>query len=183
MGTSLEDRPRYTPTSCFETYPFPEDLTPKDSADQLVEALPEGFSIPRSAGTRPIRTAAIEIARAAKHLTDLRDAWLNPPAWTDRLPETVPLGMTASPYPDRIVPKHGHEKDMAKRTLTNLYNERPAWLDAAHKELDKAVAVAYGWFDYTPDMPDDVILARLLALNLQRSRAAAASTAPVPLAA
>ena len=28
MGTSLEDRPRYTPTTCFETFPFPDGLTP-----------------------------------------------------------------------------------------------------------------------------------------------------------
>ena len=56
-----------------------------------------------------------------------------------------------------------------KRTLTNLYNARPAWLDLAHKSLDQAVAAAYGWTDYTPDMPDEEILRRLLALNLERA--------------
>lgn len=184
MGSSLEDRPRYTPTSCFETYPFPEDLTPQDSADQLVEMLPDGFSIPRSAGSRPVRTAAIEVARAAKHLSDLRDAWLNPSEWTERLPETVPLGMTESPYPDRIVPKHGFEKQMATRTLTNLYNQRPTWLDAAHKALDQAVACAYGWADYSPAMSDEEILSRLLALNLARSRGAVpVASAPLAMAA
>jgi hypothetical protein len=34
------------------------------------------------------------------------------------------------------------------RTLTKLYNERPAWLDLAHKKLDAAVARAYGWNDF-----------------------------------
>jgi hypothetical protein len=34
------------------------------------------------------------------------------------------------------------------------------------------VANAYGWTDYTPDMPDDEILKRLLALNLERSSGA-----------
>jgi hypothetical protein len=169
LGTSLEDRPRYTPTSCFETFPFPEDLTPQDTADQLIEVLPEGFSIPRFAGGRPVRTAAIEIARAAKKLTELRDGWLNPSEWTERVPETVPLGMSESPYPHRVIPKHGYEKQMAARTLTNLYNVRPAWLDAAHKELDRAVAAAYGWADYTPEMSDEIILQRLLTLNLERS--------------
>ncbi|MBK7003333.1 MAG: hypothetical protein IPH35_26520 [Rhodoferax sp.] len=48
--------------------------------------------------------------------------------------------MTTSPYPDRIVPKAGYEKELAKRTLTNLYNQRPGWLDAAHRALDVAVA-------------------------------------------
>ena len=58
---------------------------------------------------------------------------------------------------------------MAERTLTNLYNQRPAWLAQAHETLDAAVAAAYGWRDYTPAMPDDEILRRLLALNLERT--------------
>ncbi len=33
---------------------------------------------------------------------------------------------------------------LKKRTLTNLYNERPAWLDLAHKKL----AAAYRWPAY-----------------------------------
>ena len=116
-----------------------------------------------------MRNNAIAIAQAAKRLSDLRDNWLNPKEWTDRVPEVTPLGMGKSPYPDRILPKLGHEKDLADRTLTKLYNQRPAWLDAAHKALDMAVAHAYGWSDYTADMPDDEILKRLLALNLERS--------------
>lgn len=84
------------------------------------------------------------------------------------MPEVIPLGMDKSPYPDCILPKNGHEKDLAERTLTKLYNQRPAWLDAAHKALDVAVA-AYGWADYTADRADEEILKRLLALNLARS--------------
>ena len=85
------------------------------------------------------------------------------------MPEVIPLGMDKSPYPDRILPKNGHEKDLAESTLTKLYNQRPAWLDAAHKALDVAVAAAYGWADYTAGMADEEILKRLLALNLARS--------------
>ena len=55
---------------------------------------------------------------------------------------------------------------LKKRTLTNLYNERPAWLDLAHKKLDAAVAAAYGW---PTDLSDEQILERLLALNLERA--------------
>ena len=116
-----------------------------------------------------LRAAAGSIAVAARRLNDLREAWLNPPEWTQRVPEVVPLGMETSPYPDRILPKFGHEKELAERTLTKLYNQRPAWLDAAHKTLDLAVAAAYGWADYSPEMPDEEILQRLLALNLARS--------------
>ncbi len=172
MGTSLEDRPRYTPSSCFETYPFPAGLTPSDTAHQRTEAMADGALIPAGTATGPVRTAAEGIARAAKKLNDLREAWLNPPEWTDRLREVVPLGMTHSPYPDRIVAKSGFEKELAKRTLTNLYNQRPAWLNAAHEALDAAVAAAYGWTDYTPAMPDEEILKRLLALNLARAAGA-----------
>jgi hypothetical protein len=69
----------------------------------------------------------------------------------------------------RIIPKPDHAAEIKKRTLTNLYNARPAWLDNAHKALDAAVAAAYGWDDYSVDMPGDEILHRLLALNLERS--------------
>jgi hypothetical protein len=118
---------------------------------------------------RPQKTSRDITEAAAKRLNDLREAWLNPAKWTDRVPEVTPLGMSASPYPDRILPKPGHEKDLAERTLTKLYNQRPAWLDAAHKALDMAVAQAYGWTDYTAAMPDEEILKRLLALNLERA--------------
>ena len=77
--------------------------------------------------------------------------------------------MDASPYPDRIAPKNGHEEELAERSLTKLYNQRPAWLDAAHQVLDLAIATAYGWLDYRADVADEEILKRLLALNLQRS--------------
>ena len=39
----------------------------------------------------------------------------------------------------------------------------------AHKALDQAVAAAYDWPDYSADMPDEEILRRLLALNLERA--------------
>jgi hypothetical protein len=74
-------------------------------------------------------------------------------------------------FPKRPVARPGHEADLKKRTLTKLYNARPTWLALAHKALDAAVAAAYGWTDYTPEMPDDEILRRLLALNLERARA------------
>eukprot|EP00913_Durusdinium_trenchii_P035257 g32987.t1 len=69
-------------------------------------------------------------------------------------------------YP-RLVPKDEDcAKQLKKRTLTNLYNERPTWLDLAHKRLDEAVFAAYGW---APSISDDDLLAKLLALNLKRA--------------
>ena len=168
LGTSLEDRPRYTPTTCFETFPFLAGLTPADTAHQRTEAIDGGALIPADLPA-DVHPQAAAIARAAQRLVALRDAWLNPPEWTERVPEVTPLGMDTSPYPDRIVARAGFEAELAKRTLTNLYNQRPAWLAHAHETLDAAVATAYGWADYSPAMPDEDILRRLLALNRERA--------------
>ena len=80
------------------------------------------------------------IAAAAKRLVELRDGWLNPPG--------------------------ASEAELKKRTLTNLYNERPTWLSNAHARLDSAVLAAYGWPE---ELSDEAILERLLALNLERT--------------
>jgi type II restriction/modification system DNA methylase subunit YeeA len=110
--------PRYTPTTTFETFPFPWPLNSEPIDDPRMEA----------------------IARAARELVEQRDRWLNPE------------GAGAA--------------ELKRRTLTNLYNARPAWLDLAHRRLDRAVLDAYGW---SHDLSDDEILARLLALNLERA--------------
>ncbi len=159
------DRPRYTPTTTFETFPFPEGLTPADTAGPGECRRHARLRRPssRPSAPRDRRPAALAIAEAAHRLNALRENWLNPPEWVERVPEVVPG------YPDRIIPKPEHAAEIKKRTLTNLYNARPTWLDNAHKALDAAVAAAYGWDDYSPDMPDEEILRRLLALNLERA--------------
>ena len=58
--------------------------------------------------------------------------------------------------------------DLKQRTLTNLYNERPTWLEMAHNTLDEAVLLAYGW---DVKLGNSEILSRLLDLNLQREPA------------
>lgn len=157
--------PRYTPSTTFETFPFPEGLTPANTRGQ---ALHEGdLQLPPVAAAQ--LPAARAIATAAHRLNVLRENWLNPAEWVERVPEVV------AGYPERIVPKPEHATELKKRTMTNLYNARPAWLDNAHRALDAVVAQAYGWADYTAGMPDDEILRRLLALNL--ARAAAEATA------
>jgi len=144
MGTSLEDRPRYTPTTTFETFPFPKGLTPDIPASDYAAE-------PR----------AQKIAAAAARLNELRENWLNPPDLVRREPEVVPG------YPDRILPvDEAAAAILKKRTLTNLYNLRPSWLEHAHRELDAAVAEAYGW---PADLSEDDILAKLFALNQERA--------------
>ena len=149
LGTSLEDRPRYTPTTCLETFPFPTGLAPRDTANGA-----------------PTGLLAEAIAVKAAHLNELRENWLNPVEWVDWV---ITSEEEKADFPKRPVAKPGHEAELKKRTLTNLYNARPTWLDNAHKALDKAVADAYGWSDYTAEMADEEILRRLLVLNIQRS--------------
>ncbi len=156
LGTRLETRPRYTPTTCFETFPIPEA-----SAEQ--------------------REA---IAAAARDLNELRTHWLNPPEWTREevleFPGTITgpwsryvsgadeRGVGVVRYP-RLVPRdEAAARELSKRTLTNLYNQRPTWLALAHERLDAAVAAAYGW---EPGLSDEQILERLLRLNLGRGSA------------
>lgn len=161
---------RYNATRILETFPFPEGLTPQHTAGQEVEALGDGTLIPAGLPDEK-RAMACEIGHAAKRLDTRRDAWLNPPEWVARMPEVVPYGSTVPVFPDKVVPKNGHEQHVAQRTFTKLYNERPAWLESAHRAIDAAVAVAYGWDDYTPEMSDHEILRRLLSLNHSRSAA------------
>lgn len=150
MGTFLGvgNDPRYTPSTTFETFPFPEGLTP---------------DIPATAYADDRHAQAI--AAAAARLDELRENWLNPVDLVVRVPEVVPG------YPDRILPRdEAAAKVLKLRTLTNLYNARPAWLANAHAVLDQAVADAYDWGEdwRAGRMDDDEILARLFVLNQAR---------------
>ena len=140
LGTSLEDRPRYTPTTTFETFPFPDGLSPDTRRADYVDD-------PR----------AVAIAEAARRLVELRDRWLNPPEWVEWMEEPVPG------YPKRpAVRDEAAAKELKARTLTNLYNARPRWLANAHATLDAAVARAYGW---DAGLSEEDALRNLLALN------------------
>jgi len=137
---------RYNSTRVFRSFAFPEGLTPNTPANVYA-------ADPR----------AKKIAKAAGRLDQLRNAWLNPPDLIRIEPEVVPG------YPDRILPKDTlAAAQLRERTLTNLYNQRPQWLIDAHRDLDAAVADAYGW---PADISEEDALARLLELNLARAAA------------
>jgi hypothetical protein len=162
QGTQVRERTsgfRYTHSSCFETFPLPW-LTP-DQENAL--------------------------STIAKELDQLRTRWLNPPEWTRQeiiefpgsmngpweryIHDPDSRGIGTVRYP-RIVPKdEEHAGKLKERTLTNLYNQRPTWLDLAHRKLDQAVFEAYGW---DSGLTDEEILEKLLALNLERAEEGAA---------
>ena len=237
QGTRLETRPRYTPTTCFETFPFPflddlqvpapapspaepESLELNGGMEKMVTRRflkvseePPPYHVTSSSGRESAHSSSsaesqirltsaatknahrAAIAAAAKELNELRERWLNPPEWTETRTLEFP-GTIAGPWSRYVDPRtvdartgvgtvryprlEPRDADCAaklkKRTLTNLYNERPTWLDLAHKKLDAAVAAAYGW---PADLTDEQILERLLALNLERA-AEEAKTAEAP---
>ena len=101
------------------------------------------------------------IAATANRLNELRERWLNPASLVERYREVV------EGYPDRFIALgEAASHELKKRTLTDLYNQRPTWLDQAHRDLDVAVAEAYGW---SADISTEEALKRLLGLNLSRS--------------
>ena len=142
MGTSLEDRPRYTPTTTFETFPFPWPL-----------------DTPASALTAEQRSQRDAIAAAARELDAARRRWLNPPELVRAEPDVV------ASLPPRLLPVSDEAAAiLKKRTLTNLYNDRPSWLAQRHAALDAAVWASYGWDGGS----EEDVLERLLALNVGR---------------
>lgn len=143
--------PIYTQGTTFETFPFPDGLTP--------DIPPEQYALDE-------RSQAI--ATAARELHKLRNAWLNPPELVTVAPDILPK------YPDRILPTNAAATtSLRSRTLTKLYNEPPRWLLDAHTQLDIAVARAYGWPD---DISEAAALSNLLELNLSRPSSSATAT-------
>ena len=165
VGGTLEDRPVYNSTLCFNAFAFPDALIPMETVGASHSSANSPLRLPHNFPQlpKPRQTIVRAITEAAYELNRLRETWLNPPEWVDVAPEIVPG------YPDRIISKPEYAKAIKERTLTNLYNQRPAWLAHAHETLDAAVARAYGWDDYTSLTPDEEILARLLKLNLERA--------------
>ena len=99
------------------------------------------------------KQAVIDIA--SQPLEPGKSRYIEPGTNTVRYPRIVPKDDTTAAF-------------LKKRTLTNLYNQHPAWLVNAHRALDEAVAAAYGW---PVDLSDEDVLRRLLALNLERADA------------
>ena len=136
--------PTYSAGTCFEAFPFPA-----------------GMTLDRTAADPSSDERVQRIAVAAKLLDQARAAWLNPPDLVDVVTEVV------EGFPDRHVPKNADAAStLKKRTLTLLYNAKPAWLQQLHRDLDEAVAAAYGW---EWPLQDDEVLKRLFALNQERS--------------
>jgi hypothetical protein len=142
-------------------------------------------------------------------LNEQRGRWLNPPEWLDPIAAAIDARDDFADVPAEARPLIRQSAIMAaaaadprlkKRTLTNLYNQRPTWLKLAHEKLDRAVLAAYAatdpagewsedwaavWTDTGAGQPlpadhalaarraeiDQCVLANLLRMNLERAGA------------
>ena len=145
-------------------------------------------------------------------MNEQRERWLNPPEWVEPLAAKVDAADDFADVPaaarplvrqSAIMSAAAKDTRLKKRTLTNLYNERPTWLRLAHGPLDRAVLAAYAaadpaggwsedwaavWADTGAGQPlpaghplaadraetDQKVLASLLRLNHARAKGPAA---------
>jgi len=145
QGTQLREAEsgfRYTPTTCFETFPLPWS-----PGHEPGEGDPQ----------RPLHDA---IGEAAATLNEQRERWLNPPEWVQPIADRIDseddfadVLAVSGEEAQRLIRQSAidaacaKDSKLKKRTLTNLYNERPTWLRLAHKALDEAVLAAYAAVD------------------------------------
>jgi hypothetical protein len=205
FGSSMEDRPRYTPSDCFETFPFPAGF----ETNVALEAAGREYYEFRAALMQDLWLGLTEIYNhfhspdheALARLEALYRKRATNPEWKaqEKVPaEKVPLTLNATPAAALAGVQH---------------------LRALHAAMDTAVLTAYGWTDLLPKCtceflldyedeesdeddgkarkrkkpwryrwPDEVrdeVLARLLKLNAERAeqeriagQAAAATATP-----
>jgi hypothetical protein len=177
-GGTLEDRPRYNKTRCFETFPFPA-CTP--AQQEKIRALGEQLDAhrKRQQALHPelTMTGMYNVLERVRELEGLGSA---PPASDAAVASTLRVDRDSAP------PLNAKEKKIYEQGLVGI-------LKQLHDELDAAVAEAYGWPDLyeerhsgrgsarpgvsqgptTPTAPVEdrtaTILARLVALNAERA--------------
>ena len=163
QGTTLTDRPRYTSTTTFETFPFP--WPPGQE--------PQPGKTGQVSETCPVSKVEA-IAEAARQLVALRQGWLHPPQ--------AEIGITISEkmLKKRTLTNLYNALTLYRETLKGKAHNPRLWaaqvdyvdleiiesLDHIHTTLDQAVLDAYGW---PYNLSDEQILEHLLALNLERA--------------
>lgn len=127
QGGTLEDRPRYNKTRCFETFPFP---------------------------------AATEEQKAR-----IRDLGERLDAHRKRQQEQHPKLTLTGMY--NVLEKLRAGEALTEKERVIHEQGLVTVLKQIHDELDIAVAAAYGW---PADLPEGEVLARLAALNAERTQ-------------
>jgi len=116
---------------------------------------PRGWMQDLNSQVKPVARVR-RIAEAAAVLNERRERWLNPPEWIGPIKRHVDVREHFSDVPaearelirrSAVQAEAAKDPELKRRTLTNLYNERPTWLRLAHRELDRAVLAAYAAVD------------------------------------
>jgi len=214
VGTQLRERESGLNYNIWSLEMFPLPWAPgKEPGSAALRRGEPAVAQPPSAGQThpragvPQKELHATISQAAKELNEMRERWLNPPEWIEPIAaaidaldkfEDVPADARPLIRQSAIMAAAAKDPNLKKRTLTNLYNERPTWLKLAHRKLDEAVLAAYAaidpdgqwspawaevWQDSGAGQPlspahpvaaqraevDQKVLANLLRLNLARS--------------
>ena len=181
LGSSMKDDLRYTPSDCFETFPFP-DCPPKAE---------------RRAGSGPTEAAdgigLTVVGDRSARVTDQPDNWTTNP-------NLEAVGQAYYEYRAALMFRNGEGLTKTYNRFHDPYEDDPEIerLRELHAAMDRAVLDAYGWTDIPTDCeflldyeideedwgtrrkpyryrwPDEVrdeVLARLLELNAERSEA------------
>ena len=115
QGTQVREREsgfRYTPKACFETFPFPD---PTDGQKTAIAEAARRLDEMRNNSLRPANLLRSQVVEFPGSINGPWARFVHDPDHRD-------IGTVRYP---RLVPKDAHVFDLAKRTLTNLYNERP----------------------------------------------------------
>jgi hypothetical protein len=147
-GGTLEDRPRYNKTRCFDPFPFPE-CTEKQK--EKIRALAEELDAHRKRAQAQHGLGLTDIYNVLVKVRG-RDASPRRPL---NAPADGPLGERSLP-PVVLTAK---DKALHDAALVST-------LKQLHDDLDAAVAAAYGW---PWPLPDAEILERVVALNAARA--------------
>ena len=179
LGSSMKDDLRYTPSDCFETYPFPDRIT--QTGRRPGSGPPEG-------------TDRIDLASLGNGSTR---ATGRPAAWTTN-PNLEAAGQACYEYRTALMVRNDEGLTKTYNRFHDPYENDPEIekLRELHDTMDRAVLDAYGWSDIHTDCeflldydideatwgrkkkpyryrwPDpirDEVLARLLALNAERA--------------
>jgi hypothetical protein len=145
---------RYTPTTTFETFPFPWPPGKEPMEDIRVKAISE----------------------LARRLDDFRNSWLYPPE--EEIGITISKKMldrrtltnlynALNIYREKYIGKIHDPRLWIAENKGLIKLEEIETLNYIHNSLDQAVLEAYDW---PHNLSDEQILERLLALNLHRAK-------------
>ena len=173
-GSTLEDRPVYVKTTCFDTFPFPDDdtgLTPE--LRQRIATLAQQIDDHRKRvlGLPLVPAQVLASAGVGQSGAGRADFCAFGSMRPDPLPADTPPPGPPTPSGEATTTTQTTTTPVSKDlTLTNLYNVREALrqgrplsakeknihtlglvgvLHSLHTELDAAVLQAYGWADLT----------------------------------